>query len=102
VWLESALGAGKVPEQFFHGTGCNQCGGTGYRGRVGVYELLELDAAMVAALRNSDLQGFSEAVQRNEGFHSLAEQALAYAIEGVTSLDEVMRIAGDSDMNSGR
>ncbi len=102
TWLDNVLGAGRMPERFYRGAGCNQCGGTGYRGRVGVYELLEMDAAMVAALRTSDLQGFSDAVARNEGYRSIAQQAMDYAVEGVTSLEEVMRIAGDADMDTGR
>ena len=75
--------------------GCNECNQLGYKGRVGVYELLKLDGAMTAALRDNDIQEFAEAAQRQLEFDSLASVALSYAVGGITTLDEVIRIAGD-------
>ena len=79
-----------------HGTGCNRCNNTGVSGRIGIYELLELDGDMAAALRINDHQGFSEAAHRSPGFRTLGQVALDYARQGLIPLEEVLRIAGES------
>lgn len=78
---------------FSQGKGCQRCNYTGYRGRIGVFELLELDDAMIDALRAHDTQGFARAAKANRDFTTLAEAALTYAIEGVTSVEEVLTLA---------
>ena len=75
------------------GQGRNSCNQTGYRGRVGVFELLEMNEAMMDALRLADTQAFSEAARSNPEFEPLSVMALAYASQGVTSLEEVFRVA---------
>jgi MSHA biogenesis protein MshE len=79
--------------EFFHGSGCTHCNGTGYRGRIGVYELLELDEAMAEALRRNDQSEYARVAARQPGFQTLTHCALAYAAEGITSLTEVFRVA---------
>lgn len=78
--------------KFMQGRGCQRCNHTGYRGRVGVFELLEIDENMMRALRDSDTQAFAEAVAANKSFKTLAETALDYALDGVTTLDEVFTL----------
>jgi MSHA biogenesis protein MshE len=78
---------------FCHGSGCHHCNNTGYSGRLGVYELLELDDPMLDALRHGDAAEFAKAAYYNKHFIPLSECALQYASEGVTSLQEVFRIS---------
>jgi MSHA biogenesis protein MshE len=78
--------------QFKQGAGCPHCNNTGYRGRIGVFEMLELDAPMAEALRKSDINGFSKAANQAPNFKTLSQAALEYAEQGITSLDEVMSI----------
>ncbi|MCQ4309988.1 GspE/PulE family protein [Pseudomonas stutzeri] len=92
AWLESLYGESLADEQFKHGSGCHRCHNTGYSGRVGVYELLELDEPMIAALRRGDPQGFAEAARRQPQYRPLAASALDYAIAGITSVDEVLKV----------
>lgn len=92
VWLEALYKAPLQGFSFKRGMGCQQCHNTGYAGRVGVYELLEMDEAMTAALRRSDPQGFAEAAQASAGYRPLAASALDYALAGVTSVDEVLKV----------
>jgi MSHA biogenesis protein MshE len=92
VWLEALYKAPLQGRSFKRGTGCHQCHNTGYAGRIGVYELLEMDEAMIAALRRSDPQGFAEAAQTSAGYRPLAACALDYALAGVTSVDEVLKV----------
>ncbi|MFY8273757.1 GspE/PulE family protein [Pseudoalteromonas sp. SSDWG2] len=79
--------------QFYHGRGCNSCNHTGYRGRIGVFELLEMNEPMMEALRLADTQAFAQATKENPDFEPLSYMALDYAQQGVTTLDEVFKVA---------
>jgi MSHA biogenesis protein MshE len=65
---------------------------TGYRGRIGIYELLEIDAPLADAIRRGDLVRFSQLAQCQPGYVPLAKRALDYAASGVTSVPEVLRV----------
>ena len=92
LWLERLHGGSLAGRGFKRGAGCHQCHNSGYQGRIGVYELLEMDEPMIAALRRSDPQGFAEAAQRNPHYRPLAACALDYALAGVTSVEEVLKV----------
>ncbi len=79
--------------EFFYGKGCTACNHSGYKGRVGVFELLEMDEAMMECLRQNDTQGFARAAKDNPYFAPLSTMALEYAKQGLTSLDEVFKVA---------
>ncbi len=79
--------------QFKAGAGCPHCHNTGYRGRIGVFEMLEINNAMAEAMRTNDIEGFSRAAQGSKHFRPLSMGALDYAIEGTTTLEEVMRVS---------
>ena len=92
VWLENLLGQSLAGRTFKRGTGCHHCHNSGYQGRVGVYELLEMDDLMIGALRRNDPQGFAEAAKLNPHYRPLAACALDYALAGVTSVEEVLKV----------
>ena len=94
--VESALGLSVAGMKFQRGVGCQQCNNTGYRGRIGVYELLETNREMLDALRRGDTVAFGEVAQRAEGFRPFTLAALDYAHQGVTTLAEVLRISGEA------
>jgi type IV pilus assembly protein PilB len=79
---------GKV---FFYGKGCDYCNNTGYRGRMGIYEIMVLDDN----LRELVMRRASTAVLRREavkrGMRTLREAGLMAIFEGITTLDEVVR-----------
>ena len=79
--------------EFRQGKGCHQCNGTGYRGRIGVYELLEMNPQMTDALRNDDQQAFAELARADESYRPLAWAALDDARKGITTLSEVFRLS---------
>ncbi len=91
IWL-SQLETQLSAFSYKQGKGCQRCNFNGYRGRVGVFELLQLNEEMMTALKNSDTAEFTRAAKQAKGFRSLAEAALDYAKQGITSLDEVMRL----------
>ncbi len=77
---------------FVAGTGCTYCNLTGYRGRVAVYEILELDRVLADAVRRGDLEGFARAARGRAGYLPLAQGAIDLAVSGVTSLAEAMAV----------
>ncbi|MEO8467247.1 MAG: type II/IV secretion system protein, partial [Gammaproteobacteria bacterium] len=76
---------------FYCGKGCEECSGTGYRGRIAVYELLELSPAIRLLVRNSEPYERIEAQAVAEGMVRLTAQALELARTGAISLTEVFR-----------
>ncbi|WP_111640417.1 GspE/PulE family protein [Marinimicrobium alkaliphilum] len=78
---------------FKQGAGCPRCHNTGYRGRVGVFEMLDVNYAMAEALRENNIAKFTRAALKSPDFHPLGVSALDLALEGTTSLEEVARIA---------
>ncbi len=83
--------------EFVHGSGCPNCNNTGYSGRIGIFELLEINFDLADALRRDDSAGFAQIARQQNDFRSLAENALQLAIDGVTSQEEVLRVAGQID-----
>ncbi len=96
TWLRDRLYLDASQYHYKKGKGCLHCGFTGYRGRIGVYELLEMNSELAEALRREDTQEFVEAAGRAPGYRPLINEAHQYAIEGLTTLDEVLRLAGQS------
>ncbi|MBS1211816.1 MAG: biosis protein MshE, partial [Proteobacteria bacterium] len=98
--LEAELGVKTDGITFRRGAGCQHCNNTGYRGRVGVYELLETTPPMLDALRRNDSAAFTAAASAAEGFRPFSLCAFDYAVQGITSVAEVIRIAGEIDSDS--
>ena len=97
IWLQ-ARQLDNEQYVFKLGKGCQSCNFTCYKGRIGVFELLEIDQPMMDALRNNNAVLFSQIARESEGYTPLVESALALALAGVTSLDEVMILVdGDFD-----
>ena len=95
TWLNT-VSAGKYENAEFHkGKGCTNCNDTGYHGRIGIYEMIEPDKAMLEAIRNGDIAMFSEVVNENNNYVPLVESGLQLAAQGITSLNEVMSFAGE-------
>ncbi|MEM9185200.1 MAG: ATPase, T2SS/T4P/T4SS family [Planctomycetota bacterium] len=90
--------AGITPEQaasatFMKGRGCSSCGGGGYRGRLGVFELMP----MTSKIRELSFQGASTQDIRKAaveyGMSTLYDDAIRKVLEGITTLEEVFRVA---------
>jgi MSHA biogenesis protein MshE len=77
---------------FKRGRGCTYCNNSGYQGRIGVYELVEMDEAALNALHRGDPIAFGEAVRRQPGYVSLKRSVLDLAVRGITTMDQVMRV----------
>ena len=75
------------------GKGCTHCAGSGYRGRIGVYEMLEMTPRLVEATAKEDVSAFARIAEEEMAGHSFAHHAAELAAGGRTSLNEVMRIS---------
>jgi MSHA biogenesis protein MshE len=82
---------------FMHGSGCASCNNTGYLGRVGIFELLEVNDEMADALRANDSGKFATATRASEHYQPLVISALEKAAQGITSLSEVFRVTEQPD-----
>jgi len=75
------------------GKGCTHCAGSGYRGRIGVYEMLEMTPRLVEATAKEDVSAFARIAEEEMAGHSFAHHAAELAASGRTTLNEVMRIS---------
>ncbi len=76
----------------FRGAGCDTCNGTGYRSRIGIFELMEMNEEIRALImHNADASKITDAARRN-GMLSLREDGWQKVAKGVTTPDEVLRV----------
>jgi len=93
-WLRGAVGESITAHQFFQGVGCHHCNNTGYKGRQGVHEILEINEALADAFRHGDAKDFVQQARHAPGYKPLVNSALELARQGITSIEEVLRLAG--------
>jgi type II secretory ATPase GspE/PulE/Tfp pilus assembly ATPase PilB-like protein len=74
--------------------GCRGCEGSGYQGRTGIYELLAVDDALRDAIATGASSVHVAQLAARNGYRPLREDALAKVIAGITSFDELTRVAG--------
>ncbi len=97
-WLIATVGPERMSAlKLKNPHGCHRCNNTGYRGRIGVFEILIMDDPMSEALRQGDSSAFVKAAKRAPEYQPLAVNALGYAAQGVTSLAEVFRVSEQVD-----
>jgi MSHA biogenesis protein MshE len=74
-----------------HGKGCQRCHNTGYKGRTGIFELIEFNTEMTEALCRNDVNEFIKLAQQS-GYQTLLQTALLAVNQGVTTIQEVWRV----------
>jgi MSHA biogenesis protein MshE len=95
-WLSTMLPEGETIK-CRKGLGCSVCNGTGYAGRQGVYELLEMDAELAQAASQSDPAHFMRSARERMKGRTMAFHALELVRQGRTSLAEAVRVGVDVD-----
>jgi len=78
------------------GAGCPQCRGTGYLGRIGIFEIMEITDKLRTAIEEKTSPTKLKQLARAEGMMTLRENALAILLKGETTVDEVVRVTGIS------
>ncbi|MCI8551570.1 MAG: type II/IV secretion system protein [Lawsonibacter sp.] len=91
---QAALGMEPGEHQFYRGEGCGECFGTGYRGRTGVFEILEVTPAMRRAIHARSLKELERAMAA-ASFLPIMENCRRLILSGVTSAEEVQRVLGE-------
>jgi type IV pilus assembly protein PilB len=78
-------------ETFYHGTGCNFCGGTGFKERIGVYELLHMTPEIKRLIVGWATQEELRNLAKKQGMRTLRQEAISLVAQDITSVDEVVR-----------
>jgi general secretion pathway protein E len=76
----------------YRGAGCERCFGTGYRGRVGIFELMEMNEELREAIVRNQDAGQLTAIARRHGMRNLREDGWMKVAQGVTTPEEVIRV----------
>ena len=94
AWVEGESSTGRL----WRAAGCAACGGTGFSGRLALQELLVVDAALQQAIvHRAGLEEMRE-LARRQGMRTLAEDGIEKALQGQTTLSEVVRVLyGEAD-----
>lgn len=83
-----------VPTFLFRGTGCDQCLGTGFSGRVAIYEVVRISEAMAQHIASGVRRAELANLVKQEGAISIVQVGLRRVLEGDTTLDELARLLG--------
>lgn len=80
--------------KFFVGSGCEACSGLGFKGRIGIYEVLEMNKEVEQFIVKGEMS--TAAIEENavkSGMITMAQDGLLKALDGITSVEEVFRVA---------
>ncbi|MBE5896691.1 MAG: type II secretion system protein GspE [Lachnospiraceae bacterium] len=85
--------------KFYRGTGCPECFNTGYRGRAAIFEMLPMNQAVREMISEKERRSVIEEKLKSadSGFVSMRENAIRMMLEGVTTVEEVMRVTNEED-----
>ena len=78
-------------EKFFRGGGCESCNNTGYKGRVGLFELMVLDDELRDMILNNKSSDELRTAAQKKGMVTLRDAGISFVFNGTTTLDEVIR-----------
>ncbi|WP_277057171.1 ATPase, T2SS/T4P/T4SS family [Trichlorobacter lovleyi] len=89
----------RVPEDFFNGTtfrgaGCVRCNNTGYKGRLGIYEIFLMSDEYRQLIGTSYKESEIQTIARVNGMRSLLEDGLEKVRQGLTTMEEILRVVG--------
>ena len=96
AWVEQEIGGPPADVMFKKGRGCQQCADSGFRGRTGIYELLEMNSDLVSLVTRNDPDSFTRLAHQYMQGQTMASHALSIAAEGRTTIAEVMRVASSA------
>ena len=97
AWLRYELGDTVDQHNYRRGRGCAHCSNTGYQGRNGVYEMLEMSNELVEAINSDDTGVFVQAARRQMAGGTLRRDAVRLVLKGTTTIEEAMRISNQPE-----
>lgn len=86
------IGAIKADMEFYVGQGCAACDDSGYRGRIGIHEVLEVDDVVREAIMRRADAGEIKTIAIKRGMTTMLEDGFKKALEGVTTIEEILRV----------
>ncbi len=89
----------KSTDNLYAGKGCNVCNGTGYQGRMALFEIIEVTPEMQTLMLHSPSTQEIETLARKQGSKSMFEDGIHKVKQGVTTLQEVLRVVSPSTEN---
>jgi len=92
VWLKDALGGGSHSVQKA-GNGCGHCNNTGFLGRTGVYEFMEMSRALINAATQASPTEFLQLARNQMGHQTLRHHAASLVVAGITTVAEAMKVS---------
>lgn len=90
--------SGTKKVSLYKGKGCDACGGTGFRGRVGIYELLEMTPEIEELVIHRATSAEISEEARKQGMKLMFEDGFKKALSGLTTMEELMRVAAPPDV----
>lgn len=87
----------EIPLTLYKPAGCQECNNTGYKGRLGIHEILFMDDDIEAVIAANGHKSELKAVARKNGFKSMRDDGVLKVYEGLTSLDALMKIVNFAD-----
>ena len=92
-----AMGTGEITGSFYRGEGCEECRGTGYRGRIGIFELLPLTSELRELIIHKRPSAEIKTAARKTML-TMQQDAMQKAAQGTTTLDEIIRVSSGDAM----
>lgn len=77
----------------YRGKGCDKCGGTGYSGRIGIFEVLDVNDKISRMMMQTVTDKDIEKVSQEQGMLTMIEDGYLKALEGITTIEEVLRVS---------
>lgn len=90
--LEPYFAAGGKPDTIYSGAGCKICHGTGYKGRVGIYEIMTISPELREGIINRENTDKIRDVAMTQGMRRLYDSGMLKVIGGITTIEEVFRV----------
>lgn len=84
-----------TPQQFFRAPGCDVCHNLGYQGRIGIYEVMPMDDTVKEMIGKDATAVELKQYAIKNGMVTMVQDGLLKALEGITDVEEVFRVAGD-------
>ncbi|HCC67887.1 TPA: type II secretion system protein GspE, partial [Patescibacteria group bacterium] len=94
VMKEAKMGPDGKPEIYlYRGKGCDRCGGNGYSGRVGIFEVLDVTEKISRMVMDQSTSGEIEKEAEANGMLTMMQDGYLKSLEGITTIEEVMRVS---------
>jgi len=88
--------AAETEWKFFKGKGCDACNKSGYKGRLGIYEILTMSDEIKASMSEQISEYQVRELAKKQGMTTMQQDGILKVLDGLTTVDEILRVAGES------